>query len=105
VLLGRAGQHDGVHGGVGAESLEHVGEEGIPVPVVQRHLGWRADDGDHATRLDPERPRHGGVGLEAPEVVLLLQPWIAAGLGCEGAEAVETLLRDRRRHDDPCRGP
>ncbi len=100
VLLGGAGQHDGVHAVVGAEPPEHVGEEGIPVPVVQGHLGRRADDGDDAVTVNAERLGYRGVRLEARQVVLLLQPRVAAGLGRNGAEPVEPVLRDRGRDDD-----
>ena len=43
-LLGRPREHDGLHARVGPEPLEHVGEERVPVAVVERHLGRGADD-------------------------------------------------------------
>ena len=38
-----------MHGLVAAEPLEHLGEERVAVPVVERDLGRRADDDERAS--------------------------------------------------------
>ncbi len=56
VPLGRrAREHDRLHRGIGAEPLEHVSEERVPVAVVERDLGRRAHDDEHATQFGSER--------------------------------------------------
>ena len=82
------------------EPREHVVEERIAVPVVQRHLGRRPHDDEHALPLDPEIVQHGWVRSESVEVVLLLQPGIATHLGRTSSEAVEARLWDGVGNDD-----
>ena len=60
-LSRRSREHDGLHRGIGAEPLEHVREERVPVAVVERDLGWRAHDGEHAAQF--------GVGSVEAELV------------------------------------
>ena len=56
-LGGRPREHDGLHRGVGAEPLEDVREERVPVAVVERDLGRRAHDDEHgAVRVGRSRP-------------------------------------------------
>ena len=50
-LSGRSWEHDGLHRGIGAEPLEDVREERVPVAVVERDLGRRAHDGEHAAQF------------------------------------------------------
>ena len=81
-----------------------VCEEDVAVPVVERHVGRRADDDEHPLAVDSERVQHGLVRLEAGEVVLLLEAGVPANLPGVGAEPVEPILRDRVGHDHPgCR--
>ena len=86
--------------GISPEPLEHVVEERIAVPVVQRHVGRRPHDDEHALAIDPEIVEHGRVRSEPVEVVLLLQPGIATHFRRTRAEAVEALLRDGLGNDD-----
>ena len=46
-LRRRPREHHRLHRGIGAEALEHVGEERVAVAVVERDLGWGADDDEH----------------------------------------------------------
>ena len=39
---------------VASEPLEHVREERVAVAVVERDLGRRADDDEHAVVVEPE---------------------------------------------------
>ena len=87
---------------------QHVREERVPVPVVERDVGRRADDDEHAVAVEPELVEHGGVGLEAREVVLLLQPRVAAHLRGARAEPVEARpagSRPERRRGGAARQP
>ena len=72
--------------------------------MVERDVRRRAEDDDHALRVDAEVGGHRRVGVEVGEVVLLLQPGIADELGRANAEALEADGRDRVGHDHPCRG-
>ena len=56
------------------EVLERLREERVRVPVVERHVGRRPQDDEHARRVDAEPLEQRPVGLEVGEVVLLLQP-------------------------------
>ena len=85
---------------IGAEPLEHLVEERITVPVVERHLGWRPHDDEHALPLDPEIVQHAWVRNESVEVVLLLQPGIATHLRRTSPEAIEARLWDGVGNDD-----
>ena len=71
------------------------------MPVVQRHLGRRPHDDEHALPLDPEIVQHGWVRSESVEVVLLLQPGIATHLRTHelrgGRGAIVGWRRERRR--------
>ena len=73
--------------------------------VVERDLGRRADDGEHARRRRGRARRAPAVGREAREVVLLLQPGVAAHLRGRRAQPVEPRPagspRERRRGSPP----
>ena len=69
-----------------AEVLERLREERVRVPVVERHVGRRPQDDEHARRVDAEPLEQRPVGLEVREVVLLLQ-----------ARVLDELRRARRR--------
>ena len=43
---------------VSTEPLEDVAEQRVAVAVVQRHVGRRADDDEHALAVEPERVEH-----------------------------------------------
>ena len=94
-LLGGARKDDGVDVSSATQPLEHVGEQRVSVPVVQGHIGRRADDDENPLAIEPEFVEDGAVGLEARELVLLLEPRVAAHLRSRRAEAVESILRDR----------
>ena len=94
-LLGRAREHHRL--GLLAQPLEHPREQRVLEAVVERHLGRRAHDGDGPRRIEPQLPEHGRVGLEVRQVVLLLQPRVAAQLPAR-AVGVEPLRRDRLGH-------
>ena len=72
--------------------------------MVERDIRRRTDDDEHARAVEPERGSDRLIGLEAGEVVLLLQPRVAAELGLVDAVAPQPLGRDRLRHDHPRRG-
>ena len=78
------------------------------MPVVERDVGRRADDDEDPSAIEAELVQHRLVGLEAGEVVLLLEPGEAPDLAGARAEAVEARLGDRLRDDDAagrdCRG-
>ena len=86
-----------------AESLEHVHEDRVSVPVVEGDLGRRANDDEDAGRVDSESAGDVGIGNEPVQVVLLLEPGVAAHLALARPDAVEALLRDDLRNDDPGR--
>ena len=72
--------------------------------MVERHVGRRAHDHERPVAVDRELPEHGLVGLEVGQVVLLLQPGVAAQLAARPV-AVEALGRDRVGHHDGARQP
>jgi hypothetical protein len=71
------------------------------VAVVQRHLGRRPHDDEHALTIEPEGVQNGDIGLESVQVVLLLEPWVRTDLGPSRRQALEAISRDRVRDDDP----
>src|SRR5205085_3319332 len=91
---------DRLHGVVPAQALEHLREERVRATVVERHVGRRADDHERAGGVDRPLRKHGWVWLEAGEVVLLLQPFVAAELLGPDAVALEPVGRDRLWDDD-----
>ena len=54
-----------------SEKVEHLGEERVGLAVIEGDVGRRPDDDDHAVAVGV-LVRHGRVGLEVGEVVLLL---------------------------------
>ena len=86
--------------GVATEPLEHLSEQRIRLPVVQRHVGRRPHDRHDARAIEAELVHDTGLRGKPMEVVLLLQTRVAAHLGRARTEAVETLLRDHLRNDD-----
>ena len=83
-LGGRAGQDDGLHV---AQAIEQPGEDVVLEAVVERDVGRGADDGQRLVGVQAELVEHGAVGLEVGQVVLLLQPLVAAQGGVRGAVA------------------
>ncbi len=73
--------------------------------VVERDVRRRPHDDEHARPVDAEGRRHGRVGLEAGEVVLLLQAGVAPHLRGPGAERPQALAGDRVGDDDARRRP
>ena len=86
-----------------AEMLERLREERVRVPVVERHVGRRPQDDEHARRVDAEPLEQRAVGLEVREVVLLLQARVLDELRRAHAVRPQPLGGDRVRHDDPRR--
>jgi len=81
------------------------GADGVELDV------WRCATGEavvahdeDARRVETEHAENGRVGREAGEVVLLLQPGVAAHLPGFRTEPLESILGDRIRDDDPGRG-
>ena len=98
-LLARPGQHH--HLGITlSESLEHSGEQRVLEAVVERHVGRRPHHDERALTREPELPQHRLVRLEVRQVVLLLQPLVAAQLARLRAVARQPLGRDQLRHHD-----
>ena len=91
-----------MHGLVAAEPLEHLGEERVFVPVVERDVGRGPHDDEHAGRVDPVE--HLPVGLEVGEVVLLLESWVPDELRRRRPEALQALRRHGVRKDHARRG-
>ena len=81
------------------------GEDRRVKAVVQRDRRRRADDGDRPGAIEAELGEHGGVGLEVRQVVLLLEPFVAAQLVERRAVRRQALGRDRVRDDDAGRQP
>jgi hypothetical protein len=88
---------------VATEPVEHLEEQRVAVPMVERDLGRRADDDEPPHGVDAEPARHRGVGLEVGEVVLLLEPRVRPELRRAHAVAREPVRRDDIRDDDPRR--
>ena len=61
---GVRGKDDGLDAGIAAEPLEHVGEERVAVAVVERDLGRRADDDEHAAGSSPSASSTAGSGVK-----------------------------------------
>ena len=87
---GGAREDDGVHGSSRPSRSSTSREERVPVPVVERDLGRRAHDDEHARRVDARR-RAPRVRLEVGEVVLLLDARVADELRRPRAEACEPV--------------
>ncbi len=83
-----------------SEPVQDGEEERVAVAVVQGDLRGRAGDHQPPGRVDPEPAGHGRVRLEIGEVVLLLQPRVAAELRRPGSVARETLGGDGLGDDD-----
>ena len=69
----RARKDDGVDVVAPAQQLERLREERVARAVVEGDVGGRPEYDEDAVRVDAERCRDSGVGLEVGEVVLLLQ--------------------------------
>jgi len=103
-LLWRSRQDDGVHVLCPAEVLEGLREERVRVPVVERHVGRRAQDDEHARRVDAEAAEQRAVGLEVGEVVLLLQARVLLQLrrlGAVGGERDRVVVQQAVRLERP----
>src|SRR4029077_18575827 len=88
LLLGTR-QYDRVDTGVRAYSRQYLREQRIRAAVIQRDVGWRAEDdhdavGVHAQLLESVR-----VGLEVGQVVLLLDPRVLEELVGPDAESLQ----------------
>ena len=68
--------------------------------MVEGDVRRRAEDDEHARRIELPRVEDVRVGLEVGEVVLLLQAPVADELVAGGAVAGEPLGRNRVRDDD-----
>ena len=95
-LRGHAREHHGLRA---AQPLQDGGEDVVLEAVVERDRRRRAHDGDRLAGIEAQLGQHRRVGLEVGEVVLLLQPGVAAQLAPR-AVAVQALGRDRLGHDD-----
>ena len=88
---------------VAAEPVEHLPEERVAVAVVERHLRRRSHDGKHARGIDAVED--GRIGLEAGQVVLLLDPRVLTQLGRLCAKPGEAVGRNGVGEDHPCCRP
>ncbi len=104
-LLARPRQHDDLRSRVRPDAVEHIAEERVPVPVIERDIRRSPNDDEHPLPVEPELVEDAGVGLEVAQVVLLLQAGVAAYLGRGRTEHVEPVLRDGIRNDDPAGSP
>ena len=87
-----------------AEIGERLREQRVGVAVVERDVGRRPQDDEHAIAVDAELFEHVQVRLEVGEVVLLLEAGIPQKLRRPDAEVRKALDGDRVRHDHLRRG-
>ncbi len=87
------------------EVVEHLREERVRGAVVERDVGRRPDHHERPAGVEPELLQHRAVRLEVREVVLLLQPRVAAQLRLLDAVPPQALGRNRVGDDHEGRRP
>ncbi len=101
-LVWEAGDRDGGDVAAAVERGQAVVEDPVLARVVERPGGGRAGDHDEAAGrpLDPELGEDLGVGLEAAEVDLLLEPLVALHLARDRSLAADDVGGDRLGQED-----
>ncbi len=87
-----------------SQLLERSRKQRISRAVIERDVRRRTQHHEDPCRVDSERARDVGVGLEIGEVVLLFEAGVAGELRRPEPVAPETLRRDGFGYDDARRG-